>query len=1529
MKIRFTFLLFFVFIKSVIYSQTGGFGMFTGGTTSATSSATTPIINSKGGLKTVFNGNEAIATSYTATACGLNYAAANFNLNQRNFPNGIGVGAAQPASFTVSGIPTCGKIFKAFLYTSCESGSIAPIISTSIINPLSTNSVFPMTVIGAGNTKCWGGLGFTNSYSYRADITPIISGNGIYSLSGLPVFPGPTDVNGASLFIIYTDESQNYTGSIVIADGIITTPGIPTIQATVSGFSVCGTPTLTTNFMIIDDLQRLDDVDLAFNNTGTNYTVPMGTQLPWMLFNVPGTPAFSGQTSATYGADSFFGSDCIGMIMAGMYYRTGCLTCPSPMTITAASTSSCLSTATVVSVLGGITPHTYTWSGTAQTTSVVTGLTSGTRTITVSDASGCKTGSTTINIAPNTFTFSAPSKSLCIGYSTSLTAGPASSYTWSPGASLNTTSAGTVIANPLITTTYTINATNALGCVGTQTLQLFVSPTQTTPIVNPTTCVNGTINLFANATFPGFLYNWTGPGGFTSSLQNPSIPNATVSMNGAYNLTVVSAPGCTSSAVANVTVFANPSPTLTSNAPICATRTLNLSGLGATTYSWQGPNSFTSALQNPSITNAGTAASGVYTLTGFLATGCSARVTSSITVWPLPTPIISPNSTACIGRPLLLSSNGGTAYAWSGPNAFASTAQNPSITSVVAANAGVYSLTITNINGCQTTATTNVVVSANPTVAATGATVCLGRLATLTSIGTAGGTFLWTGPLGYTNTSQNATVQANLNAMAGFYTVTISGANSCTAQATVSLGILPLPALTAIGSTVCTGNSATLQANGATSYTWTGATPVFSVAAQNATFAVFTGTVLRTYTVVGFAANSCSASATATLSVLLTPIANSAPSTIVCFGTAATITATGAGVGGTYSWFGPNSYTSSAQNAIVPTVTNTAASNYTVIVTAANTCTSADISSLNSKPNPILVVVATPTCLGSIATLSVGSIGNPAAQTFTWAGPNIINPTVPEVNVSPASNPNPVTYSVRVSAANLCTTIATTTLTTIPLPLISATSTLICLNEPFNISASGGTSYAWTPPLGAGSPGGGSTYFIPTVNNLTVGNYTVRGTAATGCTNIAVANINTLALPPIVAIGAAVCIGQPAILTSNGGINGGYSWTGPGGYTSNNQNAFIPQANSPSPVDYIVVGTGVNGCTISAVASLSTFALPLPTYTAPTNGRICFGETIELRADGASTYTWTGPFNYYSPNKNVMIPVFDNRQQGTYTLSVLDSKGCFNFTTTTIIVDPLPDGTLTNDNNVNGCVPYIANFTFNSKSQSPILFFNLEINGKFSTAQQTFSYVVTNTVNSVIILLKDAQECENKITTNIFGYPKPVADFDYLPLKPIEGVDEVKFRNNSTGQALVKWDWFFISNNDDYSSAKNPVYVFDNQGSYPVVMIATNTWGCKDTVIKTVLIDGDIKLYVPNSFSPDGDNLNDVFQPKGLGIKKYDFAIYDRWGQQVFRTSDFSKGWDGSVNGKQSTDDVYIWRIVAVDINGKVKELAGHVNLLR
>jgi gliding motility-associated-like protein len=102
-----------------------------------------------------------------------------------------------------------------------------------------------------------------------------------------------------------------------------------------------------------------------------------------------------------------------------------------------------------------------------------------------------------------------------------------------------------------------------------------------------------------------------------------------------------------------------------------------------------------------------------------------------------------------------------------------------------------------------------------------------------------------------------------------------------------------------------------------------------------------------------------------------------------------------------------------------------------------------------------------------------------------------------------------------------------------------------------------------------------------------------------------------------------------------------------------------------------------------------------------------------------------------------------------------------------------------------------------------------------------------------------------------------------------------------------------------------------------------------DTVIKTIVVDADFKLYVPNAFTPDGDGLNDIFQPKGRGIAKYHLTIYDRWGTVVYQSEDFSKGWDGGEKGKQLTDEVFTWRIYATDVNGKIKELTGFVTLVR
>jgi gliding motility-associated-like protein len=113
------------------------------------------------------------------------------------------------------------------------------------------------------------------------------------------------------------------------------------------------------------------------------------------------------------------------------------------------------------------------------------------------------------------------------------------------------------------------------------------------------------------------------------------------------------------------------------------------------------------------------------------------------------------------------------------------------------------------------------------------------------------------------------------------------------------------------------------------------------------------------------------------------------------------------------------------------------------------------------------------------------------------------------------------------------------------------------------------------------------------------------------------------------------------------------------------------------------------------------------------------------------------------------------------------------------------------------------------------------------------------------------------------------------------------------------------------------------------VLIVKNTWGCADTIIKNITVNSDFKLFVPNSFTPNGDGVNDTFQPKGRGVAKYSLWVYNRWGNIIFKTEDFEKGWDGLVSGSSSSDDVFTWRITTVDVLGKSKEFTGYVTLSR
>src|SRR5450759_4815656 len=279
----------------------------------------------------------------------------------------------------------------------------------------------------------------------------------------------------------------------------------------------------------------------------------------------------------------------------------------------------------------------------------------------VTNAGGCtvtSAGITNTVLALPTPTLAGPTP-VCVGVAGKVytTEAGMSNYIWTVSAG-GTITAGGGTGNNTVTVTWTttgaktvtVNYTNANGCTATSptTYNLTVNalPVATASNNGPL-CVGSALNLTGGAA--GMTtYSWTGPSGFTSLLQNPSVSaNATLTMAGVYTLKVTNASGCTNTATKTVVVNALPVAKASNNGPVCSGSALNLTGgpVGMTTYSWTGPSGFTSNSQSPSVSASALAAmAGVYTLTVTNASGCTNTATTTVEVNELPIPsVITPN----------------------------------------------------------------------------------------------------------------------------------------------------------------------------------------------------------------------------------------------------------------------------------------------------------------------------------------------------------------------------------------------------------------------------------------------------------------------------------------------------------------------------------------------------------------------------------------------------------------------------------------------------------------------------------------------------------------------------------------------------------------------------------------------------------------------------------------------------------------------------------------------------------------------
>ncbi|HOZ87225.1 MAG TPA: gliding motility-associated C-terminal domain-containing protein, partial [Bacteroidia bacterium] len=312
---------------------------------------------------------------------------------------------------------------------------------------------------------------------------------------------------------------------------------------------------------------------------------------------------------------------------------------------------------------------------------------------------------------------------------------------------------------------------------------------------------------------------------------------------------------------------------------------------------------------------------------------------------------------------------------------------------------------------------------------------------------------------------------------------------------------------------------------------------------------------------------------------------------------------------------------------------------------------------------------------------------------------------------------------------------------------------------------------------------------------------------------------------------------------------------------------------------------------------------------------------------GGSSYLWTGPGNLSSTSPTLNFTPDNFSLSGIYTLTVKNGSNCAASATVLIKVYPLPKAALLSSKN-RLCVPFCSEFsvTPSANNIAPLKeFYFVNAAGVFSDSTITTCF---NTGGNRLLTVNyvDTNDCVNSATLLLNAYPKPTADFEFFPDKPNANIDDVVFTNNSISTQESSWYWYF-ENDSVPVREKNPAHLFSAPNTFPVVLVVRNSWGCVDTVIKQVLIEDEIGLYVPNVFTPNSDGLNDLFQPKGTGIVKYSLEIFDRWGARVFISNDFYKGWDGTYKGELCKMDTYIWMIRITGKTGKPQKYQGHVTM--
>ncbi len=871
---------------------------------------------------------------------------------------------------------------------------------------------------------------------------------------------------------------------------------------------------------------------------------------------------------------------------------------------------------------------------------------------------------------------------------------------------------------------------------------------------------------------------------------------------------------------------------------------------------------------------------------------------------------------SCDGE-IAVTANGGTApYFYSSDNG-SSFSVSSTLTNLCA---GTYQVIVKDDNDCLIAATQTITEPAAITlnVVLTSSTCALPNGELLLNAGGGMGGFNYSIDGGATNVATNNFT----GLMAGTYDVVVTDANNCTVT---SQEVLLNEASPIITGTYITDVNCNAACDGTIDVTAIGGTGAlgYDIGGASQASPLITGICAGNYTVTVTDQNGCTDTETFTITEPA-PLALTATLTnLLCYQDNSGEIAFNAS-GGTPAYFysTDNGATFSNQS----TSQFMAAGTYDLVVKDQNDCT-VPLQVIITEPAELVVqnqVSNDAICHGSCdGDATVTAAGGTGGYSYTWA--NGVAGTNTATGLCAGS------YDVTIEDANGCQTNATFLINEpAMLTIVSYSTTDVLCN-----SACDGTITINAPLATEFSVDGGVTFQVSnTFTGLCVGVYDIVVRNAAGCTQTASTEIfepAPLYLNAIPEDGITICYDGYGTLSGDavGGV-GPYYYV----WNTGDTTQFL-NVNLTLPATFTLTVYDQNGC-VSNTESADVLIRPPFVASVTTPITICPGQLATATGSGVDglpnyNYQWlstsldtlgSGPTYSYTPTASETILLVANDACARYDTLQVDIQ-LFNI--------PAPDFTV---NPAIGCSPLNATFT-NQMDPAVVASATWTFgdgstgNGNTTVAHQYVNvgcYDVTLQVTTV-----DGCSADTTLQNVVCVAPDPIADFTFSPNTPTTVNSTITFFDQSINAVSYNWDFGGLGG----STLQNPVFSFGelDPGEQIVCLEVTSQEGCVNEICKPIPFIEEFLVYVPNSFTPDDDEFNQTFRPvfpDGLIIDDYSFMIWDRWGEIIFESKDYSIGWDGTYHGYVAKEGVYTWTIRLIGgPDQKRFEYEGHVNLLK